>query len=59
MSDTTIARERVIAAALNVVAGRVSRETREPGAYDDVAQAELELDLLAESLARYVAIVAP
>lgn len=44
-----LARERVIAAALTVAAGRAARESREPSAHDD-AQAEYEMDHLSETL---------
>lgn len=42
-------REKVIATALAVAAGRAVRENREPWGYDD-AQAEVEMDLFREAL---------
>jgi hypothetical protein len=49
MSPLELAREKVIARALHVAAGRQSRDTTPPGPYDE-ARAEFDLDELDDAL---------
>ena len=53
MSDTDVAREKLLAAACRYVGGRLGRESSEPGPYDD-AQQELDGELLDEAAFIYV-----
>lgn len=56
MSTEQQAKEAVIAAALQVAAGRQSRDVREPGPWDD-AHAEMEMDILDEALYNWASTV--
>jgi hypothetical protein len=57
MHPVDIAREKVLAASCRYVGGRLERECREPGAYDD-AQQEMDGDLLNDAVNEYAKLLA-
>lgn len=52
MSPLEIAKEKLLAAALALVANRLWTDVREPSAHDD-AQAEMQQDIFDEAVVEY------